>query len=148
LGLHKHGSQFKLKQVSGLVSLSERESSKRNKYFLRVQAYGIKHNVYKHTYALKSACPNAYSSWNYFHLEVPNYCQYIPCVYPFTDTPPLEMSPPIRQAELIPINKNLVSSYEIQTVYAEQIPMLYSNHINIYSDGCIQGEHIPSRECI
>ena len=70
LGVHKHTPLSKLKILSGLVSLSERASSLRIKCFPQILAYGAKHAVYAHTFAEKSACPNAHSSWNQFQLEV------------------------------------------------------------------------------
>ena len=101
LGVHKHTPLSKLKILLGLASLSERASSLRIKYFLQIQAYGTKHAVYAHTFAWKSACPSAHSSWNKFQLEVPNWNQHSPYAYPFTESSPWEMSPPGCQVELI-----------------------------------------------
>ena len=71
-----------------------------------------------------------------------------PYAYPFTDTPPWEMSPPICHAELIPINKKQIPNHEIQTILAEQISKLYPNHRKIYSDGSVQGERAGAGVCI
>ena len=88
LSVHKHTPLSKLKILPGLVSLSERASGLRIKYFLQIQAYGTKHALYAHTFAGKSACPNAHSSWNQFPLEVLNWNQYSPYSYPFTESLP------------------------------------------------------------
>ena len=136
-GLHRHIPLFKLKQLSGLVSLSERASSQRKKYFSRLQAYGSKHVVYNDTFALKAAGTNGHSSWNQFQLEVPNWSQYSPYAYPFTDTPPWEMSPPICQAELIPINKNKIPIMRFRLFWLIQISKLCPIHRKIYFDGSV-----------
>ena len=67
----------------------------------------------------ESAGPNAHSSWYQFELEVPNWNQYSPYAYPFTESPLWEMSLPGCQVELISITKNLIPNYEIQTILAE-----------------------------
>jgi hypothetical protein len=88
LGLHKRTPLSKLKQLSGLISLSERASSQRKKYFSQIQTYGSKHVVYKRMFALKAASTNAHSSLNHCQLEVQNWGQYLRYAYPFIDTPP------------------------------------------------------------
>ena len=57
------------------------------------------------------------------------------------------MSPPICQAELIPINKNLIPNYEIYIILVEHILKLYPNHRKIYSDGSVQGERAGAAAC-
>ena len=145
--MHRHTPLSKLKILSGLVSLSER-AVLRIKYLLQIQAHGIKHALYTHVFAGKSSCPNAYSSWNQFQLEVQNSNQYSPYAYPFTESPPRDMSPSGCQVELISINKNLIPNYEIQTILAQQISKANTNHGKIYTDGSVQSERAGVGACI
>jgi hypothetical protein len=150
LRCHAQCPSNKVKHLTNLPSILERQNMLIIKYYSKIQPTGHEHDILKLTFAKDGILHSLTSirSWKIFNKLVSSWKLDSPCYRHFLVPPGWKMSSPSVSLESIPLQKTNYLPIQIQTLFHEKMTSLYPDSLQTYTDDLVKGSKYRSASVI